>query len=386
MIYLDNNATTMVAPEVKEAMLPYLSEDYGNPSTLYDFGKKIRRVIEEARAQVAELLGARSEREVVFTSGGTESNHTAIFSALRALPARKRIVTTQVEHSSVLKCVERMSGAGYQLTQIGVSPSGAFLWDDFERALSDDVAVVSIMWANNETGVLFPIERIASAVKERGILIHVDAVQAVGKFAIKLDRVPIDYLSCSAHKFHGPKGIGGLYVREGSPYFPLFVGGRQERDRRAGTENVPGIIGLACALKLAVETPASGELRIQALRERLEQCLVSEIAESFVNGRDCPRISNTANITIPKVDSEALLIRLGQAGIAASSGSACLTGALEASHVLKAMGHSDELAMSSLRFSLSRYTMADELESALRIIPEMVSEIRAFHRREELTR
>ena len=384
MIYLDNNATTMVAPEVREAMAPYFSDDYGNPSSLHGFGKRIRRAVEEARSEVAKLLGTRSERELIFTSGGTESNHTAILSALRAQPGRRRIVTSQVEHSSVKNFCGTLQKDGYEVISIGVSRTGSLDWKAFEETLTDQVAVVSIMWANNETGVLFPIERIAQTVKEKGILLHIDAVQATGKIKMRLRDIPLDYLSVSTHKFHGPKGIGVLYICDGSPFHPLFVGGRQERDRRAGTENVSGIIGLACALRLAINSIVTDGLHMQALRDSLEVGLLSQIPESFANGRENPRIPNTTNITIPGVEAETLLIRLSDAGIAASSGSACLTGALEPSHVLKAMGHSEDLAFSSLRFSLSRFTTASEIDMALRIIPGIVRQLRQLSEVEKL--
>ena len=382
MIYLDNNATTKVAPEVVDAMTPYFSENYGNPSSLYDFGAQIRRVIEEARGQVADHLGAKSEREIVFTSGGTESNDTAIHSALESDPNRRRIVTTQVEHSSVRNLCQAIEKKGCGVAFVGVSKTGALDWEAFERAVTNDTAIVSIMWANNETGVLFPIERIASYVKSKGVLLHVDAVQAVGKIQIRLKNSPIDYLSFSAHKFHGPKGIGALFVREDAPFLPLFVGGRQERDKRAGTENVPGIVGLAKAFSLACERTLPQTSGIEHLRNHLEQTLLAGIPDSFLNGKDEPRVPNTTNITIPVVESETLLIRLSQAGICASSGYACLTGALEPSHVLMAMGHSRELAMSSIRLSLSRYTTEEEIEEALNIIPRVVSELQKFNRTE----
>ncbi|OGW85099.1 MAG: cysteine desulfurase NifS [Omnitrophica bacterium RIFCSPHIGHO2_02_FULL_46_11] len=384
MIYLDNNATTKVAPEVKQTMDPFFCDDYGNPSALYDFGTRTRRVVEESRKDVAQLLGAKTEREIMFTSGGTESNHTAIYSALKARPNRKHIVTSQVEHSSIRNLCQVLSQEGYKIISVGVSKDGALNWEEFEAALTDDVAIVSIMWANNETGVLFPIERIAALVKQKGILFHTDAIQAIGKIPINLAQIPVDYLSFSAHKFHGPKGIGALYVREGTPFAPLFFGGRQERDRRAGTENVPGIVGLNCALQLAVRALDQEPFRIANLRDQLEHELITKIPESFMNGKQSQRIPNTTNITIPGIEAEAFLIRLNQKGIAASSGSACLTGALEPSHVLQAMGHSEELAFSSLRFSLSRYTTAEDIEAAIRIIPSLVDELRKLNQKGKL--
>ncbi len=376
--YLDNNATTKVAPEVKKTMEPYFSHLYGNPSSLYEFGTKVRRIVEEARRDVAQLLGAKSEREIVFTSGGTESNQTAIRSALQVNLRRKRIVTSQVEHSSVKNFCQQLAREGYEVIAVDVLENGALDWNVFERVLTDEVAIVSLMWANNETGVLFPIGRIAQTVKEKGILLHVDAVQAVGKIPIRLDQTPIDYLSFSGHKFHGPKGIGGLCVRESSPFLPLFVGGRQERDRRAGTENVPGIVGLASALKMAVQSMNHESEKISSLKNRLEEELLRQIPESFVNGGKESRIPNATNITIPGIEAEALLIRLSEAGIAASSGSACLTGALEPSHVLQAMGLSEELAFSSLRFSLSRFTTSEEIDFALQVVPKLVYELRTL--------
>ncbi|MBI4357887.1 MAG: aminotransferase class V-fold PLP-dependent enzyme [Candidatus Omnitrophica bacterium] len=380
MIYLDNNATTKVAPEVEERMRLFFGAFYGNPSSLYDFGKGIRRTIEEARAEVARFLGARSEREIIFTSGGTESNHTAIHSALKAHPERRRIVTSQVEHSSIRNLSRSLEREGYEVVSIGVSKQGTLDWEAFENALTDQVAVVSMMWANNETGVLFPVDRIGRFVKEKGILFHVDGVQAVGKLQMNLSSIPIDFLSFSAHKLHGPKGIGGLYVREGIPFFPLFVGGRQERDRRAGTENVPGIVGLAFALGLAVGRFSENEKWIRSLRNRLEDRLLREIPESFVNGYGEARISNTTNITIARVEAETLLIRLSEAGVAASSGSACLTGALEPSHVLEAMGLPRELAFGSLRFSLSRYTTSEEIDMTIQTVSKLVRELRELNK------
>ncbi|MBI4395011.1 MAG: aminotransferase class V-fold PLP-dependent enzyme [Candidatus Omnitrophica bacterium] len=376
MIYLDNNATTKIAPEVKEAMLPFLADEYANPSSLYAFGAQIRRKLEEAREKIAQFLGARSEREIIFTSGGTESNHTAIYSALKSFPNRGRIITTQVEHSSIRILCQKLQKERNQVSTIGVSETGALDWDAFLQALTEEMALVSIMWANNETGVIFPIEKIADAAKEKGILFHVDAIQAVGKIPVDLSHIPIDLFSCSAHKFHGPKGIGVLYVREGTPFDPLFVGGRQERDRRAGTENVAGIIGFAEALRLAHKALSKEMPGISDLRNRLERGLLSKIPDSFINGENQPRIPNTTNITIPNVEAEALLIRLSEVGIAASSGSACLTGALEPSHVLQAMGLSRELASSSVRLSLSRYTTSDEIDAALEVIPRLVRELR----------
>ncbi|OGW90202.1 MAG: cysteine desulfurase NifS [Omnitrophica bacterium RIFCSPLOWO2_01_FULL_50_24] len=379
MIYLDNNATTKVAPEVREAMEPFYSETFGNPSSLHSFGKEVRRCVEEARDDVARLMGAAHGREIVFTSGGTESNNTAICSALKSVPSRKTIVTTEVEHSSVRVLVQRLGTEGYHVISVNVTPTGALDLNALENALTGDVAMASIMWANNETGVLFDLEQVAQIVKQKGILLHVDGVQAVGKIPVDLARVPIDFLSFSAHKFHGPKGAGALYVRDRTPFYPHLVGGRQERDRRAGTENVAGIIGLSRALELAVSHVKTDATRVASLRDRLESALASQIAESFVNGKSESRIPNTTNITIPGIESETFLIRLSERGIAASSGSACLTGAVEPSHVLAAMGRSRQEALGSVRFSLSRYTTSEDIDFTIGVVPKLVRELREFN-------
>lgn len=372
-VYLDNNATTPVAPQVKQAMEPYLTGLFANPSSLYESGQKVRRAIEESRADIARILGARFEREIMFTSGGTESNNTAIRCVLKAFPQKKTIMTTQVEHSSIKNLCESLAGEGYQIISIGVSKTGSFNWNQFTESLNDDVAIASIMWANNETGVLFPIEEIGKELARRQILFHVDAVQAVGKIPVDLKKINVDYFSLSAHKFHGPKGIGALYVRDSSPFHPFILGGRQERDRRAGTENVAGIIGLGAAAKLIQE---DGDTKIAELRNRLEAGMLKQISDSFINGVSEVRIPNTTHITIPGIEAETFLIRLSGLGIEASSGSACLTGALEPSHVLMAMGHSEELALSSLRFSLSRLTTNEEIDYAIQEIPKLVNELR----------
>lgn len=381
MIYLDNNATTIVAPEVKEAMEPYLSTIYGNPSSVYEFGKRVRRSVEEARAIVARLLGSHDAREIVFTSGATESNNAAVRSALKSFRSRRKIVTTRVEHSSIKNLCNALGEEGYDVITIGVERSGTLKWEEFERALTGDVAIVTVMWANNETGVLFPMERIAAIVKAKGLLLHVDATQAVGKIPVDLSGVPIDFLSLSAHKFHGPKGIGVLFIREGVPFEPFVLGGRQERDRRAGTENVAGMIGLSRALELAAATMKADSARVTSLRDRLESQLLAHSPDSFVNGGEVARLANTANLTIPGVETELLLIRLSEFDIAASGGSACLTGALEPSHVLEAMGLSRDLALNSVRFSLSRYTTEEEIAAAVDVIANLVSELRSGGRR-----
>ena len=380
MIYLDNNATTKVASEVFKAMEPYFSDEYGNPSSFHELGAKAKRALDEARSQMASSLGARLEREIVFTSSGTESNNTAVRSALKKFPKRRRIVTTAVEHSSIKNLCAALQKEGYEIISIGVSKTGALDWDEFNSALSNETAIVSVMWANNETGVLFPIEKLARETQRRGILLHVDAVQAAGKIPINLSKIQVDFLSVSAHKFHGPKGAGALFIRESTPFEPLIFGGGQELDRRSGTENVPGIVGMSEAIKTACRRLTDDGPKISRLRDRLENGLLSLIPESFANGKSEDRIPNTSNITIPGLEAEALLIQLSEAGLAASSGSACSTGALEPSHVLQAMGHSRQLAMSSIRLSLSRYTTEGEITKALEIIPQTVSELRKLNR------
>ncbi len=376
--YLDNNATTRMAPEVEQAVQPFLSDYFANPSSLYQSGQYVRRCIEDARTSIAQILRVHP-RDLIFTSGGTESNNAAIRSALKLFPNKKRIVTTQVEHSSIKNLCEMLEHEGYQVHFVGVSKNGSLNWEEFIHSLNEDVALVSMMWANNETGVLFPIKEISQELKRRGILFHVDAVQAIGKIPIHLNEIQIDYLSFSAHKFHGPKGIGALYVREGTPFHPFIIGGRQERDRRAGTENAAGIIGFETALRTAALTDLN---QIADLRNYFENEFTNLVSDSFVNGKSESRIPNTFNISIPGVEAETLLVRLSDLGIEASSGSACLTGALEPSYVLMAMGHSRELASSSLRFSLSRFTTSEEIDYALDVMPKLICELRQLNRAE----
>jgi cysteine desulfurase len=378
MIYLDNNATTMVAPEVTQVMSDFSERYYSNPSSLYPEGKKVRRFIEDAREQMAGLLRI-STRTLFFTSGATESNNTALHSALNSFPKKKRIVTSQVEHSSIKQPCDAFVQAGYEVSWVSVTKTGSLNIEALRHMLTDDVAVVSVMWANNETGVLFPIDEVARIVKEKGILLHVDAVQAVGKIPLSLEKVPVDLVSFSAHKIHGPKGIGALFVREGTPFHPLVLGGQQERGRRAGTENGAGIIGFAQALQLAVKHVSELNTRVRDLRDDLERSITQAIEGSFVNGESEPRIPNTTSITIPDVEAEPLLIRLGACGIAASSGSACLTSALEPSHVLQAMGHSKELASRVIRFSLSCYSAEDDIREAVKKLKLIVSDIRKLN-------
>lgn len=376
VVYLDNNATTAVAPEVLQAMLPYLTTTYGNPSSMHRFGGQVARAIQTAREQVADLLGA-TPTEILFTSGGTEGNNTAIRSALASFPDRRHIVTTQVEHACVRHLCRHLEKQGYRVTYLSVDRRGQLDLLELEAALTGDTALVSVMWANNETGVLFPVDQIGALVKSRGALFHVDAVQAVGKIPIHLQDSPIDLLTLSGHKFHAPKGVGALFVRRGVPFRPLLIGGHQERNRRAGTENVAGIVGLGQAAVLAKQHLADMG-RVQALRDHLEQSILRTIPETVVNGQGSPRLPNTSNIGFKYIEGEAILLLLDREGICASSGSACTSASLEPSHVLQAMGLPYSVLHGSIRFSLSRYTTAAEIERLLAVLPGIVAQLRAL--------
>ncbi len=373
--YFDYNATTPIAKEVFEEMKPFLTETYGNPSSIHRLGKNSLRAVSRAREQVAALIGA-SPREIIFTSGATESNNAAIQSVLAQYPGKKKIVTTVVEHSSVRNVIDQLEKQErVQAVRIPVDRHGKMDLSQFARELTDQVALVSIMWANNETGIIFPMKEIADLVKSHGILLHVDTVQAVGKIPIDLSKIGIDFLSLSAHKFYGPKGVGVLFVRDGLPFHPFIFGGHQERGRRGGTENVPGIIGMGKAAQWVKHHLNETASRLQKLREQLETILISKIPSSFVNGKTSDRICNTISLTIPNVSAEALIPRLDEIGICVSSGSACITGALEPSHVLQAMGLSRKLALSSIRLSLGCMTSEEEVNYVGEILPELVSQI-----------
>jgi cysteine desulfurase len=376
VVYLDNNATTAVDPEVLAAMLPYLTEYYGNPSSMHRFGGQVAKAIQTAREQVADLLGALPT-EIVFTSGGTEGNNTAIRSALAAFPDRRHIVTTQVEHACVLNLCKTLEKQGYRVTYLSVDRHGMLDLLELEAALTGDTAVVSTMYANNETGVIFPIEQIGQIVKSRGVLFHVDAVQAVGKIPISLHHSTIDFLTLSGHKFHAPKGVGALFVRRGVRFHPYLIGGHQERNRRAGTENVAGIVGLGKAAALA-QSYLQQQGAVAALRDRLEQTLVAQIPDTVVNGQGSPRLPNTANIGFKYIEGEAILLMLDREGICASSGSACTSDSLEPSHVLQAMGLPHSVLHGSIRFSLSRYTTAADIDRVTAVMPEIVARLRAL--------
>jgi len=378
VVYMDNNATTRVAPEVLEVMLPYYSDFYGNPSSMHSFGGGVEKQIVAARAKIAALLGATSE-ELVFTSCGTEGDSTAILSALQSFPDKRHIVTTRVEHPAVKNLCEgigKLTGHEYRVTSLPVDREGRLNINEYSDCLNDDTAIVSVMWANNETGVLFPVAEMAEIARSRGILFHTDAVQAVGKTPIDLGRVPIDFLSLSGHKLHAAKGIGVLYVRKGTPFVPFMIGGHQERGRRGGTENVASIVGLGRACELAAEHMEEENSRVRMLRDKLEEGLLAGIPQALLNGHKTERLPNTTNVSFEFVEGEAILLHLDRYGICASSGSACTSGSLEPSHVLRAMGVPFTAAHGSIRFSLSVYNTEEEVDYVLEKLPPIISDLR----------
>lgn len=377
-IYLDNNATTCVAEEVVEVMLPYMTQYYGNPSSMHTFGGHLARKIKAAREQVAALLGA-DPSEIVFTSCGTEGDNAAIRAALAAKPNKRHIVTTQVEHPAVLNLCKQLEKLhGYRVTYLPVNGKGQIDLNELKASLTDDTALVSVMCANNETGTVFPIERIGHIVKQRDILFHVDAVQAVGKMPLNMKDSTVDFLVLSGHKLHAPKGIGALYVRKGVRFRPLLVGGHQEKGRRGGTENVAGIVALGKAAELAMEHWDEENTRVKELRDRLETQLLTTIPDCQLNGHQAMRLPNTTNIGFKYIEGEAILLSLDRYGICASSGSACTSGSLEPSHVLRAMGLPYTLLHGSIRFSLSRYTTSAEIDRVLEVMPPIVERLRAM--------
>ncbi len=374
--YFDSNATTSVAPEVLRAMLPYLTEEWGNPSSPYRLGKRLVEPVEAAREAVAALVGADSS-EIIFTSCGTESINTAITSCLYAQPAKKHVVTTAVEHSATMNSCAALEQRGYAVTYLPVNREGALDLRAVEKALRPDTAVVSIMWANNETGVLFPIAKIAAMCRKRGILIHTDAVQTPGKVAIDVGQLDVDLLSLSAHKLHGPKGIGCLYVRQGTPFRPLIIGGHQEEGQRGGTENVPYIAAFGRAAELAHAIGPQDRKALAGLRDRLENEILAKIPGTSRNGAKEPRLPNTSSIAFAGIEAEALLLLLDQLKICASSGSACTTGSIAPSHVLTAMGLNPAEARSTIRFSLDYETTREDVAYLLGHLPRLVRELRA---------
>ena len=380
VIYMDNNATTRVAPEVLDAMMPYLRDYYGNPSSMHTFGGQVGRAVARAREQVAALLGA-DPGEIVFTSCGTESDSTAILSALQTYPEKNHLVTTRVEHPAVKNLcdnLELFTGRKYHTTRLHVHSDGTLDVQRFRDSLTDETVIVSAMWANNETGVIFPVEEMARIARERGILFHTDAVQAVGKIPINLRDSAIDFLSLSGHKLHAPKGVGVLYVRKGTPFVPFMNGGHQERGRRGGTENVASIIGLGRACELAAAKMEEENTRVRALRDKLEHGLLTSVPKALLNGHQELRLPNTANISFEYVEGEAILLHMNQLNICASSGSACTSGSLEPSHVLRAMGVPFTAAHGSIRFSLSVYNTEEEIDFVLAHMPPIIEKLRAL--------
>ncbi|HOX22183.1 MAG TPA: cysteine desulfurase NifS [Elusimicrobiales bacterium] len=375
-IYLDNNATTRVADEVTAAMLPYFGEKYGNASSMHSFGGDVQKALDNARAHVAALLGAQDASEIIFTSCGSESDNTAIFSAIRAFPDKRHLITTRVEHPAVLNTFRYLQTQGYRVTFLGVDTDGGLDLAELERALSADTALVSIMHANNETGVLFPIEQADALTKARGALFHTDAVQSAGKIPLNMQKSAVDMLSISGHKLHAPKGIGALYVRKGTPFVPFLIGGHQEHGRRAGTENSPYIIGLGKACELALAHLSDENTRVKALRDRLQEGLTAKIGNTRINGSTASRLPNTLNISFEFVEGEAILLMLSDLGIAASSGSACTSGSLEPSHVLRAMGVPFTFAHGSIRFSFSVYNTDSDVDFVLSKMPAIIERLR----------
>ncbi len=379
MIYFDNNATTQIAPEVFEAMKPFLTEFYGNPSSAYEPARRTRRTIDDSRRTVAELLGASDAREIVFTSGGTESDNWAILGALEAAPGKKHIVTTSVEHEAIRKLCEKLEKKGFEVTWLGVSEEGFLDLEELKKSLRKDTAIVSAMLANNETGILFPVEEIARLVKESSdALFHVDGVNAVGKIPIDLKNTRIDLFSVSGHKFHAPKGIGALYIKDGVSLPPIYIGGGQENNRRAGTEAVHQIAALGAAVKLVEDISAMETVR--ALRNKLEGGILREIPDSRLNGTTDreKRLPNTSSISFPNLNGELILAKLNDAGICVSTGSACNAENHTASAVLQAMNVPYSRAMGAIRFSLGRYNTGREVDFVLKILPGIIEEIRGF--------
>ena len=374
-VYLDNNATTRVAPEVTDAMLPFFRDLWGNPSSMHSFGGQVKKHIDDARAHVAALINA-DPSEIVFTSCGTEGNNTAIYGAAEVAGVRTRLITTRVEHPAVLGPTRHFREHGYDVVEIGVDRQGRLDMDDFDKQLARGPAVVSVMWANNETGVVFPIRELAEKVKAAGGVFHTDAVQAVGKVPVDVKKVPVDMLSLSGHKLHAPKGVGALYIRKGTKLKTFLIGGHQEHGRRGGTENVPYIVGLGVACKLADDHMADEQVRVAALRDRLEAETLASCPDTMVNGDTNNRLPNTTNISFQFIEGESILYHLSDVGVAASSGSACTSGSLEPSHVIRAMGVPFTAAHGSIRFSLSRYTTAEDVAIVKRELPPIIERLR----------
>jgi cysteine desulfurase len=375
-VYFDNNATTQVLPEVAAAMQPYLTEFYGNPSSIHRFGSQVAQKISEARTRVAALLGAGDPIEIVFTSCGTEGDNAAIRGMLEAHPDKRHIVTTQVEHPAVLGLCQHLEKRGYRVTWLGVNQNGMLDLEELRDALTDDTALVSVMCANNETGVIFPVDKIGEMVKAKGIPLHVDAVQAAGKLPLKVKDSPVDLLTISGHKFHGPKGIGALYIRRGLAFPPFVIGGHQEKNRRAGTENVAGIVGMGLAAEWAQRNLVSD--RIRSLRDQLEKGLLQSCPDCRINGGESERLPNTSNVSFKYLEGESILVLLDQFGICASTGSACTAGSAEPSHVLRAMGVAPDWLQGAVRFSLSYFSTEEEVRYVNEKVPTVVERLQGL--------
>jgi len=379
-VYLDYNATTPVDPRVFEAMIPYLKEEYGNPSSIHSFGSRGKAALDNSREQVAELLGARP-KEIVFTSCGSESNNFAIKGVAFELREKgTHLITTQVEHASVLETFGFLESQGFRVTYLGVDKYGLIDLDELRESITEGTILASVMFANNETGVIMPIEKIGEIVKEKGVIFHTDAIQAVEKLDINLKNLPVDILSLSGHKLYGPKGVGALFIRvetfHGMSLQPLIHGGGQERGRRSGTENVAGIVGLGKACEIAKEEMKTEELKLRELRDELYEGILERISGVKLNGHPERRLSNTLNLSFEEAEGDSLVMNLDLEGIAVSTGSACSEGNVEPSHVLLAMGLSKELAVSSLRFSLGRFTEKEDIDRVIEVLPRIVERIR----------
>jgi len=375
IIYLDNNATTQLDPAVIEEMLPFLTKYYGNPSSGYGFAAMARKAINLARERLAALLGCEPT-EIVFTSGGTESNNAVINSALQFEPRGKRVVTSAVEHSAVLRPCQDLAKRGYDVTFLGVDGHGNLDVAEMEAAIRPGTALVSIMWANNETGVIFPVEKITEICRQKGVLFHTDAVQVTGKIPMRLRDSPINFLSLSAHKFHGPKGVGALYISRQTRFSPLIAGGSQENGRRGGTENVASIVGLGKAAELAFKYLAEGQCNIRSMRDRFEKFVLEAVNGASVNGAGAARLPNTSSLSFEGIESPSALLLLDRQGICCSAGSACRTGSQEASHVLGAMNPSSDGARRSLRFSLGRFNTDAQIDRAIEVVPKVIQKLR----------